>query len=234
MNRNESIAVVSGARTPFAKAFTELKQVSAVELGRVALDEALRRASLDAQLVDEVVFGNVSGPPDAANIARVIGLKSGIPQDRIAHTVNRNCASGMESILAGWQAIRDKRARFVIAGGTESMSMVPLLWSSEAAAVWSRLGRARTWRERLAAVSAFRPRHFKPVVGLELGLTDPVSGLNMGQTAEVLAKEFAITREDQDRYAMESHQKAESAQVKCFFSGEIVRVQTGECRPAGE
>jgi acetyl-CoA C-acetyltransferase/acetyl-CoA acyltransferase len=234
MNRNESIAVVAGARTPFAKAFTEMHRVSAVELGRVALGEALRRAALEGQDVDEVVFGNVSGPPDAANIARVIALKSGIPQDRVAHTVNRNCASGMEAILAGWQAIGYQRAEFVVAGGTESMSNVPLLWNPEAASLWSRFGRAKSWKQRLAALSAFRPRHFKPVIGLELGLTDPVSGLNMGQTAEVLAEEFGITREDQDRYAMESHQKAESAQTKCFFSGEIVRVKKGQDRRTGE
>lgn len=227
MKRNDSIAVIAGARTPFAKAFTDLRKVSAVELGRVALTEVLRRASLGCDEIDEVVMGNVSGPPDAANIARVIALRAGIPVDRVAHTVNRNCASGMESILAGWQAIRESRAQLVLAGGSESMSDVPLLVNREAAGLWLRLGRAKTMSQRLRAMASFRPRHFKPVVGIELGLTDPVSGLNMGQTAEVLAKEFAISREQQDRFAMESHQRAENAQVKCFLSGEIVQVEMG-------
>ena len=227
MKRHDSIAVVAGARTPFAKAFTSLHSVTAVDLGCVALGDALRRAALGVDDIDEVVMGNVSGPADAANIARVIALRAGIPIDRVAHTVNRNCASGMESILSGWQTIREGRAQLVVAGGTESMSKVPLLWNSEAAGHWLRLGRAKTLGQRLRVLASFRPRHFKPVVGIELGLTDAVSGLNMGQTAEVLAKEFGISREDQDRFAMESHQKAESAQVKCFLSGEIVRVATG-------
>ena len=91
------IAVVSGARTPFAKAFTTLRDLSAVQLGRCAVANALRRAGVTGDEIDELVMGNVAGPPDAANIARVIALKADIPQDRIAHTVNRNCASGMES-----------------------------------------------------------------------------------------------------------------------------------------
>ena len=230
MIRNDSIAVVSGARTPFAKAFTDLRKISAVELGRVALGDALRRAAVDCQDIDEVVMGNVSGPADSANIARVIALCAGIPVDRVAHTVNRNCASGMESILSGWQTIREGRAQLVIAGGTESMSNVPLLWNAEATGLWLRLGRAKTLGQRLRTFASFRPRHFKPVAGIELGLTDPVSGLNMGQTAEVLANEFGISREDQDRFAMQSHQKAEQSQVNCFLSGELVRVSTGEDR----
>ena len=227
MNRSESIAVVSGARTPFAKAFTDLRDVSAVELGRVALADAARRAGVIVDDIDEVVIGNVSGPPDAANIARVIALQAGIPIDRLAHTVNRNCASGMESILSGWQIIRNGRAQLVIAGGAESMSNIPLLWDEEAAGLWQRLARAKTLGQRLGTITSFRLRHFKPVAGIELGLTDPVSGLNMGETAEVLAKEFGVTREDQDRFALESHQKAEAAQAKCFLSGEIARVETG-------
>ncbi len=230
MEKQRPIAVIAGARTPLSKAFTELQDVSAVELGRIALLGALTRAGVSAEEIDEVVMGNVSGPPDAANIARVIALKSGVPIDKIAHTVNRNCASGMESILAGWQAIASGRAKIVVAGGTESMSDVPLLWGSEAAAVWMRLARAKTISQRLKTLASFRPRHFKPVVGIELGLTDPVSGLNMGETAEVLAKEFGLSREQQDRFAMESHQKAEAAQVACFLSGEIAAVE----RPGGK
>ena len=97
------LAVVDGVRTPFAKAFTALADVSAVELGRVTIAELLRRRNLTPEDIGEVVFGNVAGPADAANIARVIALAAGIPHDRPAHTVNRNCASGMESVIAAWQ-----------------------------------------------------------------------------------------------------------------------------------
>ncbi len=225
MNMRKPIAVVAGARTPFAKAFTDLQDVSAVELGRLALLDVFRRCGLSGSDIDEVVMGNVAGPPDAANIARVIALKADVPIDRVAHTVNRNCASGMESILGGWQAINEGRAKIVVAGGTESMSNIPLMFNRQAAAIWFRLAKCKTMTQRLRTLASFRPRHFKPVIGVELGLTDPVSGLNMGETAEILAQEFDISRQDQDHFAMESHNKAESAQIKCFTSGEIVMVE---------
>ncbi|MBC8114471.1 MAG: acetyl-CoA C-acyltransferase, partial [Candidatus Saccharimonas sp.] len=126
----EPLAVMAGMRTPFAKAFGALASVPADELGRVALTGALDRVGFKPSDVDEVIFGNVASPPDTANISRVIALKAGVPQDRVAHTVHRNCASGMEAIVSAWQSIREGRAEVVVAGGTESMSNVPLLWDS--------------------------------------------------------------------------------------------------------
>lgn len=219
------IAVVAGSRTPFIKSFTDFNNVHAVELGKAALLNAVFGSGVAIEAIDEVVFGNVSGPPDAANIARVIALEAGLPIDRIAHTVNRNCASGMESILSGWQAIEQGRAGVVVAGGTESMSKIPLLFNDRAVKAFQGLAGAKSLVQKLKAISAFRPGHFKPVTGIKLGLTDPVCGLNMGQTAEVLAKEFNISRSDQDRFAMESHRKAQAAQEACFLSGEIVPME---------
>src|SRR5436190_1626314 len=121
-SRPEPLAVVAGIRTPFAKAFGPLASVPADELGRVAVTGALSKADLKPDQIDELIFGNVASPPDTANISRVVALRSGIPQDRIAHTVHRNCASGMESIVAAWQAIRERRSEVIVAGGTESMS----------------------------------------------------------------------------------------------------------------
>ena len=224
MNEMKPLAIVSGVRTPFSKAMTSLSDVSAVELGGSALIAAVERAGLAPSDVDEVVLGNVSGPADSANVSRVIALKAGVPQDRIAHTVNRNCASGMESILSAWQNIESGRSNTIVAGGTESMSNIPLLFHPKAAKCFMQLARARTITQKLKAIAKFRPRHFRPVVGIELGLTDPVSGLNMGETAEVLAKEFNISRQEQDQFAMDSHHKAESAQEACFLSGEITPV----------
>ncbi|TWU43773.1 putative acetyl-CoA acyltransferase [Novipirellula aureliae] len=230
MQSNKPIAIVDGVRTPFAKAFGAFIDVSAVELGRTALEAVLLRCGLSANDIDEVVFGNVAGPADSANIARVIALKAGVPNDRIAHTVNRNCASGMESIFAGCSRIREGRASTIVAGGTESMSQIPMLLSHEAAKLWLRLARSKSMLDRLRTIASMRPKHFKPVPGIELGLTDPVSGLNMGETAEVLAKEFPITRDQQDAFALESHKKASEAQERCFMSGEIasVTLPTGE------
>lgn len=215
------LAVISGMRTPFCKAGTNLANVHAVDLGVAAATQAMSRAGVAPDQIDEVVMGNVSGPADSANIARVIALKAGIPQDRIAHSVNRNCASGMESILSAWQILREGRANTIIAGGSESMSGIPLLFSGEATVLMTELSRAKGIMAKFATMSKFRPRHFKPVPAVMLGLTDPFCGLNMGQTAEVLAKQFSISREAQDRFALESHQKAIAAQERCFMSGEI-------------
>src|SRR5262249_25912805 len=174
------IAIVEGVRTPFAKAFGPLAAVSARELGRLATTALLQRAEVRPEGVDQVIFGNVAMPPDAANIARVIALTAGIPQDRIAHTVQRNCASGMESITTAARLIRLGEAKGIVAGGTESMSQIPLLYNKEAQELYTRLGRAKKLWGRLGTLLKFRPRHFKPIVGVQLGLTDPVCGMIMG------------------------------------------------------
>src|SRR5713101_4168413 len=143
------IAIVEGVRTPFAKAFGPLAPLPAQELGKLATQALMQRAGIKPDQIDQVVFGNVALPPEAANIARVIALMAGIPQDRIAHTVQRNCASGMES-----------------------MSQIPLLYDREATALFLGLAKAKNWWQRLSAMLKFRPRHFKPVPGIKLGLTD--------------------------------------------------------------
>ncbi|HEV3260007.1 MAG TPA: thiolase family protein [Gemmataceae bacterium] len=219
------IAIIEGVRTPFAKAFGPLAGVPAQELGRTATTAVLERAGVRPDQVDQVVFGNVAIPPEAANIARVIALLAGIPEDRIAHTVHRNCASGMEAITTAAQLIQLGEARSVVAGGTESMSRIPLLYNPEATALFLGLARAKGWWQRLLALLRFRPRHFKPVAAVKLGLTDPGSGLIMGETAEVLADDFGITRREQDEYALESHRRAVAAQQRCVFGEEITPVK---------
>lgn len=216
------LAVVAAARTPQAKAFGALAQWSAVELGCHATIAALGRSEFALEDIDEVVFGNVASPADAANIARVIALSSGIPYDRIAQTVNRNCASGMEAIVAAWQAIREGRAELVLAGGTESMSNIPMLARDSLKQKLLKASRAKKGWDKLRGFSRLRPRDFSPVLAIELGLTDPSCGLNMGETAEILAEDFAITREQQDAFAVESHRKAVAASERCFLSGEII------------
>src|SRR5947209_358060 len=218
------VAIVEGVRTPFARILGPLTRVHAAELGHVAVEGLLERAAVSPEAIDQVVFGNVALPADAANIARVIALRAGIPQDRLAHTVQRNCASGMEAITTGAQLIQLQEARMIVAGGTESMSQIPLLYNEEATALFQQLGRAKGAWQRLATLLKFRPRHFRPVLAVRLGLTDPVCGLNMGETAEVLAEEFAIDRQAQDEFALASHRRAVSAQERCVLSEEIVPV----------
>ncbi|HWP87047.1 MAG TPA: thiolase family protein, partial [Burkholderiales bacterium] len=187
------------------------------------------KTGLDPGLVDEVIFGCVSPPADAANITRVIALRSGIPPSVPAATVHRNCASGVESVTQAYEKMCAGRGRIFIVGGTESMSQMPLLFSQRAANKFSRLQRAKSLAQKLGAASRFRPRDFKPRIGLQLGLTDPVSGLNMGETAELLARELSITREEQDAFALESHRRAIAGREK--RSAEITPVFTDGRRP---
>jgi acetyl-CoA acyltransferase len=216
------VVLIDGVRTPYCKANTDLQDVSASELGRIAAVETLARTGFDPQHLDEVIFGNIATPSDAANISRVIALKAGIPQAVPAFTVGRNCGSGAESIAEGFLRIRAGTHNAVLAGGVESMSRIPLLFPDSGHRKFLNLLSARSAGKRLSALLKFRPGDFKPVAALEQGLTDPICGLNMGETAEVLAKEFHVTREEQDAYALRSHQRASAARAR--LAEEIVPV----------
>jgi acetyl-CoA C-acetyltransferase/acetyl-CoA acyltransferase len=164
--------------------------------------------------VDEVIFGCVAQPADATNVARVIALRAGIPESVPAMTVQRNCASGCEAVTLAQERLLAGRGSIFIVGGTESMSNIPFLFKQRTAEKFSRLSRAKGFGQRLQSMAAFRPSDFLPRIGLMLGLTDPVCGMNMGETAEVLAREFGIGRDEQDAFALESHKRAVAAQEK--------------------
>jgi acetyl-CoA acetyltransferase family protein len=208
------LAIIDGVRTPFCKAGSDLAALGADELGRVAVGALLARTGLDPQLVDEVIFGCVAQPVDAINVARVIALRVGVPQAVPAATVCRNCASGFESITTAHERMLAGRGSLFIVGGTESMSQMPLLFNHSAAKKFAAFAKAKSLPQKVAAIGAFRPGDFEPRIGLKLGLTDPVSGLNMGETAEVLAREYEITREQQDEFALRSHTRAIAAAEK--------------------
>jgi acetyl-CoA acyltransferase len=214
--------VVDGLRTPYSRAGTELKGVPADELGRIVAGELLARTGFDAEALDEVIFGNIAQPPDAVNVARVAALKAGIPRSVPAFTVNRLCGSGLQSIVDAHYRIASGQADAILAGGVESMSNIPFLYSRESQEVFTEVFTARDLGKRVAAAAKFRPRHFKPEIGLQMGLTDAVCGLNMGETAEVLAKEHGIRREEQDAFALRSHQRVTLARKK--LAEEIVPV----------
>ena len=192
---SDPLVIVDGVRTPFCKMGTNLAALGADELGRIAVDALLTRTGFDPALVDEVIFGCVCQPVEAVNVARVLALRAGIPESVPAATVQRNCASGFEAITTAAERIASGHGSVFIVGGTESMSQVPLLYSESAAKKFGLLSRAKGLAGQLAAMGAFRPADFKPRIALKLGLTDPVSGLNMGETAEVLAREFKISRQ---------------------------------------
>ena len=212
--KNSRLVIVDGVRTPFCKAGTELASLGADELGRIAVNALLTRTGLDPELVDEVIFGCVAQPADATNVARVIALRAGIPESVPAMTVQRNCASGCEAVTLAQERLLAGRGSIFIVGGTESMSNIPFLFKQRTAEKFSRLSRAKGLGQRLQSMAAFRPSDFLPRIGLMLGLTDPVCGMNMGETAEVLAREFGIGRDEQDAFALESHKRAVAAQEK--------------------
>ena len=214
MNFDQPIYIVDGVRTPFAKMGTAFAEADAAELGRVAVAELLAQTGLDPATIEEVIIGCVAQPADAANIARVIALRAGVPDTVSAVTVHRNCASGFESVTQAAEKMLVGRGDTFLVGGTENMSLVPLLYSPEAAKKFTALSRAKTFKDKLGVAATFRPVDFKPRIGLQMGLSDPVSGLNMGQTAENVARDFGITREDQDKFALGSHLKAVAAKDK--------------------
>ena len=218
------VVVVDGVRTPFAKVGTALADVEAVELARTSIRELIERTEIDSAAIDAVIMGNAAPPSDAPNIARVAALEAGVPRDVPAHSVQRNCASGFQSITDAYDEIVLGRAEVVVAGGVESMTNVPLQFPDEFADVMADLNRARGVPEKAAAAAQLRPAHFKPVVGLLEGLTDPVCGLNMGETAEVLARELHLSRRAQDEYALRSHQRAAAAWAEGRFADEVTPV----------
>ncbi len=208
------LVIIDGVRTPFCKMGTDLARLGADELGRIAVNALLTRTGLDPALIDEVIFGCVAQPAEAANVARVIALRAGIPEAVPAFTVHRNCASGLEAFTQAFEKMAAGRGSIFLVGGTESMSLVPLLFKPSAAAKFGHVARAKSAFQKLRSIAAFRPSDFQPRIGLQLGLTDPVCGMNMGETAELLAREHSITRELQDAFALESHTRALAAREK--------------------
>ncbi len=201
-----------------------MKNLTAHDLGARIVKEVLIRSQVDPEKIDEVIIGNVANPADAANIARVIALKAGIPQHVPAFTVHRNCASGMEAMTTSCSKILNGEAEIILAGGVESMSHIPLFFGKKMTALFANLMKAKTFGQKLSLLLTFRPHFLAPVVGLVQGLTDPISGLIMGCTAENIAKDFKITREEQDEFSLRSHQKAEAATAKGIFREEIIPV----------
>jgi acetyl-CoA C-acetyltransferase len=205
------VYVVDGCRTPFLKARGKPGPFSAADLALAGGNPLLARQPFSPADLDEVILGCVMPSVNEANIARVVALRLGCGDRVPAWTVQRNCASGMQALDAAAFAIASGRSGLVLAGGVESMSHAPVLFSQAMVEWLGTWNSARTTRARLKALSQLRPVHVRPIIGLLRGLTDPVVGLSMGQTAEILAHHFAISRDAMDRYALRSHQRLERA-----------------------
>ncbi len=206
------VFVIDGSRTPFLKARGKPGPFTASDLAVNAARPLLARQPFEPKDLDEVIFGCIMPSSEEANIARVIALRIGCGNKMPAWTVQRNCGSGMQALDSAARDIADGRADLVLAGGTEAMSHAPVLFSTAMVAWLGQWNMARGFGDRLKALSQFRPGYLQPILGLLRGLTDPIVGLSMGQTAEVLAHRFNISREAMDSYAMRSHQQLARAQ----------------------
>lgn len=219
--RGRPVYIVDGARTPFLKVrgkpgpFTPVDL--AVQCGRPLLD----RQDIPREGFDRVILGCVNAIADEMNPARVAALRLGMGAATVAYTMQINCGSGMQSIDTAFRTIQAGQADLILAGGAESLSHAPLVFRRDAAAWFGGLRSARGPGARLKALAGFRPRFMKPVIGLERGLTDPVVELNMGQTAEIIAHLFQVSRDASDAYAAESHRRLALAQAGGWLDGEI-------------
>src|SRR6266496_1887247 len=155
--KTERLVIVDGVRTPFCKMGADLARLGADELGRIAVNALLTRTGLDPHRIDEVIFGCVGQPADAANVARVIALRAGIPEHVPAITVHRNCASGCEAITQAYEKMVAGRGSIFLVGGAESMSQIPLYFKYSAAEKFGKLARAKSLGQKVRAMAAFRP-----------------------------------------------------------------------------
>lgn len=221
------VYIVEAVRTPQAKAGTDLKDVQAPFLGAYLVRNMMDNTDIPLDQVDEVIFGNTGTPAKYPNIGRVIGLEAGLHKKTSGYSVHRNCASGLEAVSQAFLKVASGRSDIIVAGGVESMSNMPLIYSKEMTELFVKIMKAKTVSDKLKAISTFRPPFLSPIVAIEQGLTDPFCGLNMGQTAELLARELGITRAQQDEYANNSHHKAIKAMNEGRFDDEIVPLAYG-------
>ncbi len=217
----DALAIVGGCRTPFTRAGTDLRNAQAADLAAHVFREVLDLTGIDLNLIDEVILGCAGPGANEANPARVAALRAGVPQKVPAVTVMRNCASGLEAVLAAELRLRAGDGQVFLVGGAESMSNFPLIMGPRLTSFFQRLGKARTAVQKLSTLLSFRPSFLKPRIAIVEGLTDPVSGLLMGSTAENVARLMGVSRSQQDHYALQSHQRAAVARSSGRLGREI-------------
>lgn len=199
------MAIVAGVRTPFAKAGTLYKSLSAIDLGRLCVAELLQRTNLNGTDLNAIVFGTVVQNVQAPNIAREVSLMPMLPKGVDAWSVSRACASANQAIADAADQIALGHMDCVIAGGAESLSNVPILHSAGFADVLMAANKAKSITQKLSAFSRVRPRDLVPVAP---AISEPTTGETMGQSAEKMAKLNGISREEQDEFALRSHRLA--------------------------
>ena len=212
------VAIIGGVRTPFAKAGTVFRDVAAVDLARHAARELLVRTEVPPREIDQVIFGQVIPSVLVPNVAREVSLLPQLPKTIPSYSLNRACASSNTAISDGFELIRSGQAEVILAGGTESLSDIPILHSKRFSQILVEASKARSLGQRLGAFLKVRPRDLVPVTP---AIAEPSTGESMGQSAEKMAKENHISRGAQDEYALGSHQQAARGTADGRLTAEI-------------
>ena len=215
------VYIVDGSRTPQLKSRGKVGPFSAGDLAVAAARPLLLRNNFPLDALDEVILGCMMPGEREANVGRVVALRLGIPQSVPAWTVQRNCASGMQSVDSAYKNISNGDADLILAGGVEAMSRAPVLFNHTMVNWLGDFMRSRSIGQKLKTISRLRGKHFTPVISLLHGLTDDTVGLNMGETAEIIADKFNITRQQMDEYAKTSHHRL----AKAFAAGHLDEIE---------
>ncbi len=214
---NKPVYIIDGARTPFLKSRNTPGPFAASDLATAAGSALLSRQRFAPDQLDEVILGCASPSPDEVNIGRVVALRMGCGLKVPGWTVMRNCASGMQALDSALVNIQAGRSDLVLAGGSDALSRAPLLLSDAMVRWLSGWYATKTAGQKVAALRQFKLGYLAPVIGIMKGLTDPIVGQLMGQTAENLAWKFGITREEMDEFSARSHQRVIAAQAAGHF-----------------
>ena len=212
-------AIIAGIRTPFARSGTILRDVLSVDLARHAARDLILRTGIDGAEIDEVIWAQVIPSVLTPNVAREVSLLPQLPRSVPAYTLNRACASGALAVSNAADQIVQRNADVILTGGVESLSDVPILHSRRFSQVLVEAGKAKSLGARLGAFTRVRPRDLVPVTP---AIAEPSTGESMGQSAEKMAKENNISREEQDRLALMSHQRAAAGTRDGRLTREIV------------
>lgn len=225
MSSKSRIAIVGGVRTPFARARSVYQSMTPANLGGVALRETVSQVGIDPKLIDEVYFGIVSAPAEGSNIAREALFDSGLPPTIASTGINRYCASSLEAAAGIAAKISAGQIEIGIAGGVESISSIRALFSLEATNFFQDIAKAKTTGQRLGMLAKFKAGYLAPQAP---GIKEPTTGLTMGQSADLMARQFKVGRAEQDEFALKSHQNANAAWESGFFKSHVCKVATPE------
>ena len=224
LGQDDPIAIVGGVRTPFAKAWTTYKDWTHADLGRQAVAELVNRADIDPEIIDELIFGCVAAPMNGPNVGREIVLRSQLPKHIPATTVQMYCASSAYAAVQGINSLLVGTSQVVVAGGVEAMSAARAQFSLALTHALQQASTARNIQDRVGALMGLKAADIKPRTP---AIEEPTTGLSMGESAELMAKQYGITRQEQDEYTEQSHHRAALAFEEGRFP-EVMTVLTGE------